>query len=216
MSCASLLALRWVGLRRLRPAPAHCQPPRWLGLTAVLGLRPHSRVARKVVRLLTGAVKRKGCDWAVVKCVEGGDKKFSEKHEWVEVESGEEAKVGITHYAQEALGELVYIQPPDEVPIPLLIISPVVVLIAGWVQGTELTAGEECGTVESVKAASDIYSPISGTVTAANAAVIEEPKLVNTNAEDLGSHPIPLPPLFSHSTHLHCLPPLQAGSSKFA
>lgn len=86
---------------------------------------------------------------------------YSESHEYVRVE-GEYAYVGITDYAQEQLGNIVYVDMPAE--------------------GDEVTAGEEFGAVESVKAASDLLSPVSGEVVEANAALEDEPELVNKDA----------------------------------
>lgn len=83
---------------------------------------------------------------------------YTEKHEWVKVE-GEVAFVGITDYAQNALGDLVYID----------LAKP----------NKFLTKGESCGTLESVKAAEDLYSPISGTVLERNEKVMQDPSLVN-------------------------------------
>ena len=90
---------------------------------------------------------------------------FTSDHEWVEVD-GTAATVGVTHYAQEQLGDVVFVELPAE--------------------GSSVTKGKEAAVVESVKAASDVYAPVSGTVTAANAALIDEPALVNTAAESDG------------------------------
>lgn len=90
---------------------------------------------------------------------------FTEEHEWIEVE-GDTATVGITDYAQSQLGDIVFI----EIPQP----------------GTELTKGKEAAVVESVKAASDIYSPVSGKVAESNAAIEDDPALVNSDAEGTG------------------------------
>lgn len=87
---------------------------------------------------------------------------FTEEHEWIDLE-GDTATVGITDYAQSQLGDIVFV----EVPRP----------------GTALSKGKDAAVVESVKAASDIYSPVSGTVTEGNAAVEEDPALVNSDAE---------------------------------
>uniref|UniRef100_D3TM64 Glycine cleavage system H protein n=1 Tax=Glossina morsitans morsitans TaxID=37546 RepID=D3TM64_GLOMM len=93
------------------------------------------------------------------------DRLFTEKHEWVEV-SGQTGVVGISQYAQEALGDVVFAQLPDP--------------------GTTLKQNDECGALESVKAASEVYSPVSGQVTEKNSAVEESPALVNTNCYDKG------------------------------
>jgi glycine cleavage system H protein len=90
---------------------------------------------------------------------------FTKEHEWVAV-SGAEATVGITAYAQEHLGDLVYVEPPEV--------------------GKKLATGKEAGVVESVKAASDVYAPVSGEVTATNKAVVDQPGLVNESPEEKG------------------------------
>jgi len=83
---------------------------------------------------------------------------YSKEHEWVKVEGGK-AYVGITDYAQESLGEIVFVELPEI--------------------GSQVDAGDVLGVVESVKAASDIYSPISGTVIEANEALADDPALLN-------------------------------------
>lgn len=90
---------------------------------------------------------------------------YAKSHEWVKVE-GDEAVVGITHFAQEQLGDLTFVELPQ--------------------LGDEAVAGSEIGTVESVKAASEIYSPVSGEVTAVNASLENEPELVNKDAFGAG------------------------------
>ncbi len=90
---------------------------------------------------------------------------FTEDHEWVELD-GEIGTVGITEYAQEQLGDIVFVDTPEE--------------------GKELTKGDEAAVVESVKAASDVYSPVSGTVIEGNAALADSPALVNEDAEGEG------------------------------
>ncbi|MDE6022715.1 MAG: glycine cleavage system protein GcvH [Muribaculaceae bacterium] len=87
--------------------------------------------------------------------------RYAESHEWVSLE-GDIATVGITDYAQHALGDIVYVDMPEE--------------------GDEVTAGEEFGAVESVKAASDLYSPVSGEVVEINSALEDEPGLINQDA----------------------------------
>lgn len=87
--------------------------------------------------------------------------RYSESHEYVRVE-GNYGFVGITDYAQHALGNVVYVDMPEV--------------------GDEVTAGEEFGAVESVKAASDLISPVSGTVVEVNEALEDEPELVNKDA----------------------------------
>ena len=90
---------------------------------------------------------------------------FTDEHEWIEVE-GNTATVGITDYAQSQLGDVVFV----EVPQP----------------GAELAKGAEAAVVESVKAASEVYAPIGGTVTEGNAALEADPELVNSSPEDGG------------------------------
>lgn len=85
--------------------------------------------------------------------------KYSATHQWLRRESDGLVSVGITHHAQEQLGDVVFV----ENPMP----------------GRKLKQGEACGVVESVKAASDVYSPISGEVVAANAALSDTPEQVN-------------------------------------
>jgi glycine cleavage system H protein len=90
---------------------------------------------------------------------------FTEEHEWIDVD-GETATVGITDHAQSQLGDIVFV----EVPKP----------------GAVLAKGAEAAVVESVKAASDVYSPISGTVSEGNSAIEDDPALVNSDAEGAG------------------------------
>ena len=87
--------------------------------------------------------------------------KFTKDHEWLRVEN-DTATVGITAYAQEQLGDLVYV----ELPAP----------------GSDLKKGAQAAVVESVKAASDVYAPVSGNVTAVNDQLASEPSLVNSDA----------------------------------
>ncbi len=87
------------------------------------------------------------------------DLKYSKTHEWVRM-SGEVAVVGITDFAQEKLTDVVFIELPE--------------------LGKEVKAGSECAVVESVKAASDIYSPISGKITKVNDRLGDEPELLNS------------------------------------
>ncbi|MEC3948818.1 glycine cleavage system protein GcvH [Sphingobium sp. HWE2-09] len=90
---------------------------------------------------------------------------FTEEHEWIDVE-GEIATVGITDYAQEQLGDIVFVELP--------------------VEGATFDKGDDAAVVESVKAASDVYAPISGEVVEANGALEDEPALVNSDAEEDG------------------------------
>ncbi|HEV7661621.1 MAG TPA: glycine cleavage system protein GcvH [Allosphingosinicella sp.] len=90
---------------------------------------------------------------------------YTKEHEWVRVE-GDDATVGITDFAQGQLGDVVFV----EVPEP----------------GRVVSRGGEAAVVESVKAASDVYAPVSGTVIEGNQAVVDEPSLVNTDPEGEG------------------------------
>jgi glycine cleavage system H protein len=90
---------------------------------------------------------------------------FTEDHEWVDVD-GDTGTVGISDYAQGQLGDIVFVDLPEE--------------------GKELTKGDDAAVVESVKAASDVYSPVSGTVIEANGDLGDTPDLVNSDAEGDG------------------------------
>lgn len=87
------------------------------------------------------------------------DLKFAKSHEWVRVE-GESATVGITDHAQAELTDVVFVELPET--------------------GRKLAAGDACAVVESVKTASDIYSPLTGEVTDVNQAVVDDPAMVNS------------------------------------
>jgi len=87
---------------------------------------------------------------------------FTKDHEWVEVE-GNTGTIGITDYAQAQLGDITYVEAPEI--------------------GKALARGDTAAVVDSVKAAADVYAPVSGTVSAVNAALEGEPELVNTSAE---------------------------------
>ncbi len=89
------------------------------------------------------------------------DRRYADSHEWVKLE-GDIATVGISDYAQHALGNIVYVDMPET--------------------GDEVTAGEEFGAVESVKAASDLFSPVSGEVVEINEALEDSPELINEDA----------------------------------
>lgn len=91
--------------------------------------------------------------------------KFTEDHEWVSVE-GDIATIGITKYAAEALGDVVFVEVPEV--------------------GASFTKGDDMAVVESVKAASDVYAPITGEVTEANAALADAPETVNEDPEGAG------------------------------
>ncbi len=88
--------------------------------------------------------------------------KYTKSHEWVRIEGDGTITVGITDHAQELLGDLVFVELPDV--------------------GKELAAEQEAAVVESVKAASDVYAPISGTVTTVNTDVSDSPEAVNQDA----------------------------------
>jgi glycine cleavage system H protein len=90
---------------------------------------------------------------------------FTEDHEWIEVD-GDIGTVGISDYAQSQLGDIVFVEVPDE--------------------GRQIAKGDEAAVVESVKAASDVYSPVSGSVLEGNAALADEPALVNSDPEGEG------------------------------
>ena len=88
------------------------------------------------------------------------DYKYTKEHEWVKV-NGDTGTIGITDYAQQSLGDIVFVDLPKS--------------------GTELTAGKTFGTVESVKAVSDLYAPVSGTVTQINDALTTSPEKINSD-----------------------------------
>lgn len=90
---------------------------------------------------------------------------FTEDHEWIEVD-GDAATVGITDYAQGQLGDIVFVEAPEA--------------------GKSLSKGGDAAVVESVKAASDVFAPVSGEVTESNAALVDDPSLVNTDPEGEG------------------------------
>ena len=90
------------------------------------------------------------------------DLKYTDSHEWVRLEADGNVTVGITHHAQDLLGDLVFVENPKV--------------------GRKLRKGEECGVVESVKAASDIYAPLAGEVTAVNAELETAPEKINEAA----------------------------------
>jgi glycine cleavage system H protein len=89
------------------------------------------------------------------------DLRYTAEHEWVAGASGGPVRVGITHFAQDALGDIVYVQLPDA--------------------GAAVTAGEALGEVESTKSVSEIYAPLTGTVVARNDKLAEEPEVINTD-----------------------------------
>ena len=87
------------------------------------------------------------------------DLRYTAEHEWVSGDGSGPVRVGITHYAQDALGDIVFVQLPEE--------------------GTKVSAGDSLGEIESTKSVSEIYAPISGTVIARNASLVDEPELIN-------------------------------------
>jgi glycine cleavage system H protein len=89
------------------------------------------------------------------------DLRYAASHEWVRLEADGTVTVGISDHAQEALGDVVYVELPEV--------------------GASLNAGQEAGVVESVKAASDIYAPIAGTVLAVNEVLTDSPEQVNSD-----------------------------------
>lgn len=93
------------------------------------------------------------------------DKYYSKTHEWVKTD-GEEAIVGISEYAASDLGDITFVELPKE--------------------GTDLICGDSVGTIESVSASSDVFSPVSGTVTAVNRALDDDPGIISTSAEGKG------------------------------
>jgi glycine cleavage system H protein len=90
---------------------------------------------------------------------------FTEDHEWIDVD-GDVATVGITDYAQSQLGDIVFVETPEE--------------------GKTVSKGDDAAVVESVKAASDVYAPVAGTVIEGNAALADNPALVNEDPEGEG------------------------------
>jgi glycine cleavage system H protein len=90
------------------------------------------------------------------------DLKYTKSHEWVKAEADGTLTIGITHHAQDLLGDMVFVENPAA--------------------GRKLAAGEECAVVESVKAASDVYAPVAGEVIAANSEVENAPEKINQDA----------------------------------
>lgn len=87
------------------------------------------------------------------------DLKYSEEHEWVRAGNGSTVRIGITDYAAEALGDIVYVSLPTV--------------------GEEVAAGDSCGELESTKSVSDVFSPVAGVVTAVNDVLADSPETVN-------------------------------------
>ncbi len=92
--------------------------------------------------------------------------KYTESHEWLRLEDDGLVTVGVTDHAQALLGDLVFVELPEA--------------------GTEFVAGDECCVVESVKAASDVYMPISGEIIEVNEALADEPEIINNSPYDNG------------------------------
>ncbi len=92
--------------------------------------------------------------------------KYTESHEWLRLEDDGLITVGVTDHAQALLGDLVFVELPEA--------------------GTEFVAGDECCVVESVKAASDVYMPISGEIIEINEALADEPEIINNSPYDNG------------------------------
>ncbi|WP_312907697.1 glycine cleavage system protein GcvH [Natronosalvus caseinilyticus] len=93
------------------------------------------------------------------------DRRYQESHEWA-LETDDGVRIGISDFAQDELGDVVFVELPNE--------------------GEDVTAGESFGVVESIKAVSDLYAPISGTVTAVNEDLFDAPELVNEDPFDEG------------------------------
>ena len=92
--------------------------------------------------------------------------RYTRDHEWVRLEDDGTATVGVTDHAQEALGDVVFVELPEP--------------------GREVAEGEACAVVESVKAASDVYAPLAGKIAEVNETIVEEPALINSDAEGEG------------------------------
>jgi glycine cleavage system H protein len=94
------------------------------------------------------------------------DLRYTAEHEWVAKSSGAAVRVGITHFAQDALGDIVYVQLPEP--------------------GTVVAAGDSLGEVESTKSVSEIYAPVSGRIVARNEQLTDAPELLNTEPYGAG------------------------------
>ncbi len=94
------------------------------------------------------------------------DLRYTAEHEWVQPRSGAPLRIGITDFAQDALGDIVYVQLPD--------------------LGTEVTAGDSFGEIESTKSVSEVYAPVSGKVVARNDQLTEAPELINSDPYGAG------------------------------
>ncbi|RIV37340.1 glycine cleavage system protein GcvH [Micromonospora radicis] len=89
------------------------------------------------------------------------DLRYTAEHEWVGAADGGAVRVGITHFAQDALGDIVYVQLPES--------------------GAVVAAGESLGEIESTKSVSEIYAPVGGTVSARNEVLVDTPEVINTD-----------------------------------
>lgn len=89
------------------------------------------------------------------------DLRYTKSHEWIKLEDDGTATIGITDHAQDLLGDLVFVETPEV--------------------GVEYASGEDCAVVESVKAASDVYAPVSGEIVAANEALADAPETINSD-----------------------------------
>ncbi|MEU6020259.1 glycine cleavage system protein GcvH [Micromonospora sp. NPDC048871] len=89
------------------------------------------------------------------------DLRYTAEHEWVAAVEGGALRVGITHFAQDALGDIVYVQLPEP--------------------GATVAAGESLGEIESTKSVSELYAPVAGTVSARNEALVDTPEVINTD-----------------------------------
>ena len=94
------------------------------------------------------------------------DLKYTKSHEWLKPEADGTVRVGITHHAQDLMGDMVYVELPQA--------------------GAKVAAGKECGVVESVKAASDVYAPIAGEIVEANTVLSDAPETVNKDCYGAG------------------------------
>ena len=94
------------------------------------------------------------------------DLKYSEEHEWVRVESGDVVVIGITEFAAESLGDVVFVELPEA--------------------GSQISQFEKMGEIESVKAVNDLYSPVSGQIRERNEQIIDNPQLVNDSPYETG------------------------------
>lgn len=93
------------------------------------------------------------------------DRKYTETHEWVKIE-GDSATIGISDHAQDSLGDVTFVELPES--------------------GSRVTKGKECGVIESVKAASDLYAPVSGTVAEVNGELETAPEAINQSPWEKG------------------------------